>query len=153
MYLGVDRPRLAVVAIDLHRGHLDPAVATMPLPAACSDVELVALLVGPKTAAKLYQGSLLKLLYHDAHPRLAAAMELVRRSLHETLQQKPALNSPSTVRDYLRLLLSGKEHEAHWPDNRHEMPCPTTTTEMPTISALWRSVPMSRSIGQGSVSG
>lgn len=83
----------------------------MPLPAACSDIELVALLVGPKMAAKLYQGSLLKLLYHDAHPRITAAMELVRRSLHETLQQKPALNSPSTVRDYLRLLLSGKEHE------------------------------------------
>lgn len=28
--LGVDRPRAAVVAIDCHRGHLDPAVATMP---------------------------------------------------------------------------------------------------------------------------
>jgi nicotinamidase-related amidase len=31
MNLGVDRARPAVVAIDLHRGHLDPAVATMPL--------------------------------------------------------------------------------------------------------------------------
>lgn len=28
--LGVDSPRAAVVAIDLHRGHLDMAVATMP---------------------------------------------------------------------------------------------------------------------------
>jgi nicotinamidase-related amidase len=28
--LGVDRPKAAVVAIDLHRGHLDMAVATMP---------------------------------------------------------------------------------------------------------------------------
>jgi nicotinamidase-related amidase len=28
--LGLDRPRAAVVAIDCHRGHLDPAVATMP---------------------------------------------------------------------------------------------------------------------------
>lgn len=26
-----DKPHVAVVAIDLHRGHLDPAVATMPL--------------------------------------------------------------------------------------------------------------------------
>jgi nicotinamidase-related amidase len=34
MDLGVDRPKPAVVAIDLHRGHLDPAVATMPLVAA-----------------------------------------------------------------------------------------------------------------------
>jgi nicotinamidase-related amidase len=28
--LGVDQPKAAVVAIDLHRGHLDMAVATMP---------------------------------------------------------------------------------------------------------------------------
>jgi nicotinamidase-related amidase len=30
MNLGVDQPKAAVVAIDLHRGHLDMAVATMP---------------------------------------------------------------------------------------------------------------------------
>ena len=30
MNFGVDHPRAAVVAIDLHRGHLDMAVATMP---------------------------------------------------------------------------------------------------------------------------
>ena len=30
MNLGVDYPKAAVVAIDLHRGHLDMAVATMP---------------------------------------------------------------------------------------------------------------------------
>jgi nicotinamidase-related amidase len=30
MNLGVDRPKAAVVAIDLHRGHLDMSVATMP---------------------------------------------------------------------------------------------------------------------------
>ena len=33
MNLGVDSVNAAVVAIDLHRGHLDPAVATMPLAA------------------------------------------------------------------------------------------------------------------------
>lgn len=33
MDLGVDTCRPAVVTIDLHRGHLDPAVATMALPA------------------------------------------------------------------------------------------------------------------------
>jgi len=32
MNLGVDKARAAVVAIDLHRGHLDLAVATMPVP-------------------------------------------------------------------------------------------------------------------------
>lgn len=31
MNFGVDQVRPAVIAIDLHRGHLDPAVATMPL--------------------------------------------------------------------------------------------------------------------------
>ena len=30
MDLGVDTPKVAIVAIDLHRGHLDMAVATMP---------------------------------------------------------------------------------------------------------------------------
>jgi nicotinamidase-related amidase len=30
---GLDVARTAVVAIDMHRGHLDPAVATLPLPA------------------------------------------------------------------------------------------------------------------------
>ncbi len=33
MNLGVDQVRAAVLAIDLHRGHLDPSVATMPLTA------------------------------------------------------------------------------------------------------------------------
>ena len=33
MYLGLDEVRPAVVAIDLHRGHLDMAVATLPAPA------------------------------------------------------------------------------------------------------------------------
>lgn len=31
MNLGVDHPRAAIVAIDCHRGHLDPQVATMPV--------------------------------------------------------------------------------------------------------------------------
>jgi nicotinamidase-related amidase len=31
MNLGIDHPRAAIVGIDLHRGHLDPSVATMPL--------------------------------------------------------------------------------------------------------------------------
>lgn len=31
MIRGIARPKPAILAIDLHRGHLDPAVATMPL--------------------------------------------------------------------------------------------------------------------------
>ena len=34
MNLGVDHPKAAIVAIDLHRGHLDMEVATMPTPPA-----------------------------------------------------------------------------------------------------------------------
>ncbi len=37
MNLGVDHPKAAVIAIDLHRGHLDPAVATMPMSPAAAD--------------------------------------------------------------------------------------------------------------------
>jgi nicotinamidase-related amidase len=33
MIQGVKKPKAGIVAIDLHRGHLDPAVATMPLEA------------------------------------------------------------------------------------------------------------------------
>ena len=28
--LAIDRERTAIITIDMHRGHLDPAVATMP---------------------------------------------------------------------------------------------------------------------------
>ncbi|MBJ3774960.1 cysteine hydrolase family protein [Acuticoccus mangrovi] len=37
MNLGVDHPKAAVVAIDCHRGHLDPAVATMPVSAEAAE--------------------------------------------------------------------------------------------------------------------
>lgn len=42
MNLGVDAPRAAVVAIDCHRGHLDPSVATMPVAAEAADRVVVA---------------------------------------------------------------------------------------------------------------
>lgn len=35
--LGVDTPRAALIAIDCHRGHLDPEVATMPVAAEVAD--------------------------------------------------------------------------------------------------------------------
>jgi nicotinamidase-related amidase len=37
MNLGIDHPHAAIVGIDLHRGHLDPAVATMPLEARAAE--------------------------------------------------------------------------------------------------------------------
>lgn len=42
MNFGVDQVRPAVVAIDLHRGHLDPSVATMPLPASQCETVIAA---------------------------------------------------------------------------------------------------------------
>lgn len=37
MDFGLDQPRAAIVAIDLHRGHLDPEVATMPVAATVAE--------------------------------------------------------------------------------------------------------------------
>ena len=43
--------------------------------------------------------------------QLQAALELARRALREDLSSRDALSSPRAVRDYLRLLLSGREQE------------------------------------------
>jgi DNA repair protein RadC len=53
-----------------------------------------------------------------------AALELARRSLDERLKQGSALNSPSAVRDYLRLALASREHEVFvciWVDAQHKV--------------------------------
>jgi DNA repair protein RadC len=81
-----------------------------------SDHEVLSLLLGQKTAARLYQGHLLQLfatgaIARDTHPRLAAAKELVTRVLAEELKGNPAFHSPAAVRDYIRLVLLGKEYE------------------------------------------
>jgi DNA repair protein RadC len=89
-----------------------------------SDAELLAVMVGPKTAQQLLQissGSLATLFLNDtvatydskpkAQARLQAAKELVRRSLREALRQRDCLSSPSLVRDFLRVTLEGRDHE------------------------------------------
>jgi DNA repair protein RadC len=43
--------------------------------------------------------------------QLKAALELARRALKEEISTRSALTSPKAVRDYLRLALSGREHE------------------------------------------
>jgi len=43
--------------------------------------------------------------------QLQAALELVRRALSEELSSRDALSSPRAVRDYLRLVLAGREQE------------------------------------------
>jgi DNA repair protein RadC len=43
--------------------------------------------------------------------QLQAVQEMARRALHEQMQAGDALNSPRAVRDYLQLLLRGREQE------------------------------------------
>lgn len=43
--------------------------------------------------------------------QLQAVLEMSRRALQETLQRGDALNSPRAVRDYLQLLLGGRQQE------------------------------------------
>jgi len=45
------------------------------------------------------------------YAQLQAALELARRSLSEQMRVRDALSSPQAVRDYLRLALSGRDHE------------------------------------------
>jgi DNA repair protein RadC len=88
-----------------------------------SDVDLLGMIVGSKTAAQLLKdagGSLTKVLYEsmpscNVRPRvrtkLRIATELVRRSLIEPMRQRDALTSPASVRDYLRMTLTGRDYE------------------------------------------
>ena len=88
-----------------------------------SDAELLALMIGPKSAEQMLEkskGSLAALLNdsvaaYQPKPRvlarLQAAKELVRRSLHEVLRQRDCLSSPAAVRDFLRVTLEGREYE------------------------------------------
>lgn len=83
---------------------------------ALSDRELLALLIGKRNAMKLYKGSILSLAIGDAdndpHPTLIAAMEFAERLLLEKIKHGPLLDSPTLVRDYLRLYFMGQEHES-----------------------------------------
>jgi DNA repair protein RadC len=118
-------------------------------PAALSDAELVALFlrtgIAGKNAIELSReligicGGLNGLLSADrtalAHVRglgsaklaqLAAVLELARRCLGEQLRSGTPLNSPSAVRDYLRLALGSREHEvflALFVDAQHRVLC------------------------------
>jgi DNA repair protein RadC len=90
-----------------------------------SDVELLGKLIGVRESTKLYQGSLAP--FFDGSPtyrKCAVARELVRRYLAEELRSAPSLTSPDAVRDYLRLLLRGLEHEVFlclWLDAQHRV--------------------------------
>jgi DNA repair protein RadC len=56
--------------------------------------------------------------------QFAAAIEIARRSVKEQMRNGSALTSPGAVRDYLRLALSGREHEVFicmWLDAQHHV--------------------------------
>ena len=80
-----------------------------------TNLELLAVLVGEKAAQQLHRESLASLIAdhpdRQKHPRFAAARELVTRALKEELKQTSVLSGPDAVRDYIRLLLIGKEYE------------------------------------------
>jgi DNA repair protein RadC len=90
---------------------------------AMSDADLLGMMVGTRTAARMLQdaGGSLSTLLNESIPsyevqpkvrtKLQVAKELVRRSLLETLRHRDALSSPSSVRDYLRVSLAGRDYE------------------------------------------
>jgi len=116
-------------------------------PAALSDVELIALLLGNGIAGHsvfdvarsllTHFGSLRALL--DAQPedfatvrgvgrakasQLAAVIELARRALAEKLRERPLVDSPGAVEDYLRLLIGGRPYEVFmclYLDTKHRL--------------------------------
>ena len=90
---------------------------------AMSDADLLGIMVGTKAASRMLQdagGSLSTLLNesipsYDLQPKvrtkLQVAKELVRRSLLETMRHRDVLSSPASVRDYLRMTLTGRDYE------------------------------------------
>ena len=61
----------------------------------------------PPTATVLREGQI----HYGAIRIIDAAKELISRALREQISQGDCLGTPQAVRDYLRLLLAGKEHE------------------------------------------
>ena len=89
---------------------------------AMSDGELLGVIVGGKTAARMLKdaGSISALLNQSIAPydpqprmktRLLAVKELVRRSLLERMLGGNPLSSPASVREYLRLTLAARDYE------------------------------------------
>lgn len=81
-----------------------------------TDADLLAKLVGVRESRRLYKGNLRSLFTSPpeadlAGEKCAVARELVMRALREEMEARDALASPGAVRDYLRLTLSGREHE------------------------------------------
>lgn len=93
------------------------ADTSMDLPSvgSLSNQQLVQKLIGVRQTRKFYRGTLQSLFTGSetgpANERCAVARELVMRTIREDLKVKDSLSSPQAVRDFLRLMMVGKEHE------------------------------------------
>lgn len=81
-------------ALDLARDMIVQHGSLARLAAASGDTLKTTAGIGPAKAAQLQ-----------------AALELARRALGEQMRARDALSSPQSVRDYLRLVLSGRDYE------------------------------------------
>ena len=92
-------------------------------------LHLLSLLLGKRTAKRVYRGSLADLFLDDTVPedvklRLRASRELVQRWMLEDMRQQPVLANPKTARDYLVIHYAGQEREVFgclFLDNRHRL--------------------------------
>ena len=92
-------------------------------------LHLLSLLLGKRTAKRVYRGSLADLFLDDTVPddvklRLRASRELVQRWMLEDMRQQPVLANPKTARDYLVIHYAGQEREVFgclFLDNRHSL--------------------------------
>jgi DNA repair protein RadC len=81
-----------------------------------SDVGVLSLLVGEEEAKRLYRGSLASLLSTrggacEALAVIEAAREFVRRAIEERLADRTVATDPDAVRQLLKVIFAGKEHE------------------------------------------
>ena len=82
-----------------------------------SNMELLAVVVGPREALRLYRGALSPLFAHGTEKghstqRLHAVRELIRRWLIEEMRERDTMESPAKVRDFLTLHFAGQPHES-----------------------------------------
>ena len=92
-------------------------------------LHLLSLLIGKRTAKRVYRGSLADLFLDETVPvgvkdRLQASRELVQRWMLEEFRQQPVLANPRAVGEHLRLHYVGQEREVFgvlFLDNRHRL--------------------------------
>jgi len=96
---------------------------------ALSNFELMKMLLGSRKADKLCENVLSSLFFAEEGStyyvrELAAARELVKRSLEGKIGGKESFSSPANVSKYLKVLLAGYEHEVFaclFLNNRHHL--------------------------------